>query len=40
MAWLWCWSSKTAGRPVADQARQVRLVADAYRHALDGALRG
>jgi hypothetical protein len=35
MAWLWCWSSKTAGRPVADQARQVRLVADAY--GLDAA---
>ncbi|GIL28952.1 phosphotransferase family protein [Actinocatenispora comari] len=30
MAWLWCWTAKHAAPPVPVQARQVRLLADAY----------
>lgn len=30
MAWTWCVTSKTEGSPVAQQAGQVRVLADAY----------
>ncbi len=33
VAWSWCVSSRPDRGPVADQARQVRVVADAYRLA-------
>lgn len=43
-AWTWCVSSNPAAPPVGEQARQVRVLVDAYReegaHGGDGACQG